>query len=79
MSYSTIEGNYGNGISTRTSFFAVEFCTISNNHKAGVDYNPHKTVEDGVQIRAGIVSAYVFSSLSDEQANVGTETITNEG
>lgn len=72
--------NYGNGISTRTSFFETEFCTISNNYKAGLDYNPHKTVQEGVQIRAGIVQPYWFSELSDQQQQSSdSQLIQNEG
>ena len=79
VSHSTVRNNYGNGVSTRTSFFELAFCTLSNNRKAGFDYNPHKTVEEGVQIRAGIVDAYVFSELSDQQDGHGSQFIQNEG
>ena len=66
-------------MSTRTSFFEVEFSTLSGNTKAGVDYNPHKTVGEGVQIRAGIVDPYVFQDESEEQAGSGTLIIENRG
>ena len=49
------------------------------NRKAGFDYNPHKTVEEGVQIRAGIVGALIFSELSDDQAGVYSYLVENEG
>ena len=57
----------------------MQYSTISGNSKAGVDYNPTKTIEEGVQIRAGIVDALVFQELSEEQAGSGTEKIVNEG
>ena len=76
---SEVSHNFGNGVSTRTSFFSVEHCELLGNHQAGFDYNPMKQQEDGLQVRSGILDAFVFEVLSNNQAGSGSQLIPNEG
>ena len=79
LRHSEVSNNFGNGVSTRTSFFAVEHCHLLGNHQAGFDYNPMKQQEDGLQVRSGIIDPIVFEVLSGNQAGTGSQNIVNEG
>ena len=60
---STVSYNLGNGITTRGSFFTVQFSTLKNNMLAGFEYNPTLTTYELQQLRAGINNPYYIDEL----------------
>ena len=60
--YSKIHNNMGHGVSTRGPYFEVEFCDISENKMAGIEYNPYLTTYEARQMRAGLHNPYVFNN-----------------
>ena len=70
---SVITNNLGNGISTRGPFFEVEFCEVTENSLAGIEYNPYYTTYEGRQIRAGIHNPKVLNNLDDQIIRVENE------
>ena len=73
LANSVVRNNLGNGVSSRTSYFELYMCTLSNNGKAGFEYNPHYTTYEAQQIRAGIHNPII---LNQEMMYVN---IVNEG
>ena len=60
ISHSTVARNFGNGVSTRGSFFQVYMCQLRDNERAGFEYNPHYTTYEAQQMRAGIQNPYML-------------------
>ena len=58
--HSTVERNFGNGVTVRGSFFEIYNCILRDNGKAGFEYNPAYTTYEALQIRAGIHDFLMF-------------------
>ena len=74
ITHSTIKDNFGNGLTTRGSFFEVSFCHLEGNHKAGFEYNPHTTAEEAQQIRLGIMDSWLLQDVDGQSLKVDKET-----
>lgn len=70
VAHSVLSNNFGNGITTRGSFFELAFCELEGNSHAGFEYNPHYTAEEALQLRQGIHDPWVMQDLNGNSRKV---------
>ena len=60
LASSVVRDNGGTGVTIHGSFFELYDCQLSDNRRAGFEYNPSYTADEALQIRAGIRDAVEF-------------------
>jgi hypothetical protein len=75
LAYSVVERNFGNGVTTRGSFFDVTFSELSDNMLSGFEYNPTTTNEEALELRRGIdrTKTWVLQEEKDNSLFVPNE------